>query len=80
MAKYYIDLRDFVPPFPFLILHRKLEDLTDGQIVKVLVDSPMARSELKRYCGDWGHELLRTEKTSEICYLCIIQKSAAKGD
>jgi TusA-related sulfurtransferase len=80
MAKYFVDLRDFAPPFPFLILHRKLEDLTAGQIVKVLLDSPTAWTELKRYCSDWGHELLRTEKTNDVCYLCIIQKSAAKGD
>jgi TusA-related sulfurtransferase len=79
MAKYFVDLRDFAPPFPFLILHRKLEDLTAGQIVKVLLDSPTAWTELKRYCSDWGMSCSEQKKPTTFAISASFKRARPRG-
>ena len=53
-----IDARGLMCPLPVLRLGKALRGLTEGTVVQILADDPVAVIDIPNFCREAGHELL----------------------
>jgi tRNA 2-thiouridine synthesizing protein A len=58
MGETVIDARGHRCPVPTLRLRRALEESSDGQIVRLLADDPMAKIDVPHFAAEAGLEVL----------------------
>lgn len=52
-------------PEPVMLLHSKIRDLADNEILLVLATDPSTERDIPKFCRFLGHELLTEEKKGE---------------
>lgn len=57
-----IDARGRRCPVPVILLAEQVRDVQPGQLVEVLADDPVARTDLPAWCALKSHELVRLEE------------------
>ena len=74
-----IDLRGLSQPFPFLLLHLKLEEVKVGQIVEVITSGSTAEREVDLYCRASGNELLDAARLTDGSCIFVIRKQSLRN-
>jgi tRNA 2-thiouridine synthesizing protein A len=55
-----LDTRGLFCPEPVMLLHNRIEDIQEGQILKVVATDPSTTRDIPRFCQFLNHELLET--------------------
>jgi tRNA 2-thiouridine synthesizing protein A len=70
-----MDARGLFCPEPVMLLHNRIEDINEGQILKVVATDPSTTRDIPRFCQFLNHELLESaEKDGE--FLFFIRRGA----
>ncbi len=65
-----MDARGLFCPEPVMLLHNRIADLEEGQILKVIATDPSTTRDIPRFCQFLNHELLESEeRDGEFIYL-----------
>jgi TusA-related sulfurtransferase len=70
--KYVVDCRHLKSPKPLMIVRDKLEKLSKGDQLQILITDPQCEEVIPLYMDSLGHKLIRKEKLYENDYECII--------
>jgi tRNA 2-thiouridine synthesizing protein A len=60
-----LDARGLLCPEPVMLLHNKVRDIADGEVLQVLATDPSTRRDIPRFCEFLGHELLAEEQVGD---------------
>jgi tRNA 2-thiouridine synthesizing protein A len=60
-----IDATGLKCPLPVLRLRKRLSEVAQGDVVRLLASDPMAAIDVPHFCAEAGHEFLGTEDTGE---------------
>jgi TusA-related sulfurtransferase len=73
----FIDCTGFYCPVPLYETRKKINELGDGQILKLVADDPTSEIDLKAWSRTTGNEILRlTKEKDKITY--YIKKTSRK--
>jgi tRNA 2-thiouridine synthesizing protein A len=53
-----LDARGLLCPLPVLKARKRLQALTQGQVLQILADDPAAIVDMPHFCAQAGHDLL----------------------
>ncbi len=57
-------------PEPVMLLHNKIRDIEQGQLLRLIATDPSTARDVPKFCHFLGHELLESEdKEGRFCYL-----------
>jgi len=70
-----LDARGLNCPLPILRAKKSINDLTDGQIIKILATDPAAINDFTSFCKQTGNELLESQEQNGE-FMFTIKKSA----
>lgn len=61
-----LDTRGLFCPEPVMLLHNRIEDIGEGQVLKVVATDPSTTRDIPRFCQFLNHELLvSTEQSTD---------------
>ncbi|MHC1580677.1 sulfurtransferase TusA family protein [Methanopyrus sp.] len=60
-----LDVRGKVCPMPVLETRKKLEEMDEGEVLKVVGDYPPAKDNIRRFAEEHGHEVLEVEEEDD---------------
>lgn len=64
-----MDARGLFCPEPVMLLHTRIADLEEGQILKVIATDPSTTRDIPRFCQFLNHQLLESkEQGGEFIY------------
>jgi tRNA 2-thiouridine synthesizing protein A len=55
-----LDTRGLFCPEPVMLLHNRIADIQEGQVLKVMATDPSTTRDIPRFCQFLNHELLKT--------------------
>lgn len=76
MAQYEIDLRGEICPYPMTETRKKMEELSQGDRLVVLVDYPLAVDNVPRWAENAGHTVVEVVKTDSSEWKIVLEKAA----
>ncbi len=53
-----LDARGLYCPEPVMMLHNKIADMSEGQVVEVLATDPSTQRDIPKFCNFLGHQLV----------------------
>ena len=56
-----LDARGLYCPEPVMMLHNRIADLRDGEVLEVLATDPSTERDIPKFCQFLGHPLLQHE-------------------
>ena len=56
-----LDVTGLYCPEPVMLLHNKIRDIGEGELVQVLATDPTTERDIPKFCLFLGHELLEQE-------------------
>ncbi len=59
---YILDATGLYCPEPVMLLHNKIRDMADGEVLQVLATDPSTERDIPKFCRFLGHELLAQEE------------------
>ncbi|WP_168016520.1 sulfurtransferase TusA [Halomonas salinarum] len=59
-------------PEPIMMMHNKVRDMSQGEILKVIATDPATTRDIPKFCSFLGHELIYQHE-SEQTYLYLIR-------
>ena len=77
MAVETLDVRGEICPDPLTLTMREMQDLAGGDMLKVIVDSPLALETISRWAGKSGHRLVGVAELGAGQWEITIEKLAA---
>lgn len=69
-----LDLRGVVCPLNFVKTKLRLEDMQDGQILKVVLDNGEALQNVPRSVKEEGHRIVKADEQDDGSYTLLIRK------
>lgn len=60
-----LDARGLFCPEPVMLLHTRIADLEEGQVLKVIATDPSTTRDISRFCQFLSHELLENTEQGE---------------
>lgn len=67
---YLLDAKGLYCPEPVMMLHAKIAELKEGEILKVLATDPSTQRDIPKFCQFLGHELvLEAQQEGDFVYL-----------
>ena len=65
-----LDARGLVCPEPVMLLHTRVVDIREGQVLRVIATDPSTKRDIPRFCQFLNHELLESsEQGGEYIFL-----------
>ena len=69
-ADHVLDATGLFCPEPVMLLHNKIRDISEGEVLQVLATDPSTQRDIPKFCAFLGHELLEsTEFEGRYSYL-----------
>jgi len=56
-----MDAQGLYCPEPVMLLHNKVRDMVDGQIVHVIATDPSTQRDIPKFCSFLGHDLVEQQ-------------------
>jgi len=72
-----LDAIGLLCPEPVMLLHNKVREMQEGEVLKVIATDPSTERDIPKFCIFLGHTLLQSEKVDDL-YCYWIQKTSAK--
>ena len=60
-----LDARGLFCPEPVMLLHNRIADIAEGQVLKVTATDPSTTRDIPRFCQFLNHELLESAEQGE---------------
>ncbi|OZG74082.1 sulfurtransferase TusA [Hahella sp. CCB-MM4] len=57
-----LDAEGLLCPEPVMMLHNKIRDISEGQVLEVIATDPSTQRDIPKFCEFLGHELLLSEE------------------
>ena len=72
-----LDASGLYCPEPVMLLHNKVRDLRDGELLELLATDPSTQRDVPKFCTFLGHELLqqRVDDDGQYYYLIKVKKN-----
>ncbi len=64
-----LDTTGLMCPEPVMLLHKKIREMSSGQIVRVTATDPSTTRDIPKFCHFLGHQLLEQEEGDIYRYL-----------
>lgn len=61
-----MDAQGLYCPEPVMLLHNKVRDMVDGQIVHVIATDPSTQRDIPKFCSFLGHDLVEQQVNGDI--------------
>jgi tRNA 2-thiouridine synthesizing protein A len=74
-ASHNLDARGLFCPEPVMLLHKKIREVEDGQILLILATDPATERDIAKFCRFLGHELISAEEQDKE-YHFLLRKNA----
>ncbi len=71
-----LDANGLYCPEPVMLLHNKIRDMADGELLEMLATDPSTTRDVPKFCHFLGHELV-AEETVELGYRYLIRKQGS---
>lgn len=71
-----LDATGLFCPEPVMLLHNKIRDIAEGQLLQVLATDPATQRDIPKFCTFLGHELLEQDEF-EGNYRYLLRKCGA---
>nr|WP_026180306.1 sulfurtransferase TusA [Hahella ganghwensis] len=71
-----LDAEGLLCPEPVMMLHNKIRDIEEGQVLEVKATDPSTQRDIPKFCEFLGHELLLSEERGDFFYYHIRKSSA----
>lgn len=68
-----LDARGLYCPEPVMMLHNRIRELEDGQLLKLTATDPSTTRDVPKFCLYLGHELVSEEQQDDL-YCYVIRK------
>ena len=75
IAEAVLDARGLYCPEPVMLLHNRIRDLDDGEVLRVLATDPSTERDVPKFCVYLDHELLESGLVGDE-YFYVIKKKA----
>lgn len=69
-----IDIKGLVCPYTFVKAKLAIEGMGVGEVLKVLLDYPVAAESIPKSMLDHGHSVLQVEKINDTDWVLLIKK------
>nr|MDO8098942.1 sulfurtransferase TusA family protein [Candidatus Njordarchaeota archaeon] len=80
MARETLDLRGKICPVPLLLTKRKLESMSEGEILEVVGDYPQTRENILKLIERTRNEVLGVEEAKGTFKITIRKKALSQGE
>ncbi len=77
-AGHKLDVCGLFCPEPVMMLHNKIRDIGEGEVIEVWATDPATSRDIPKFCAFLGHELLSQEER-EGKYIYRLQKRGSGG-
>lgn len=57
-----LDAVGLLCPEPVMMLHNKVRDMSEGEILRVVATDPSTTRDIPKFCGFLGHELVEQQE------------------
>lgn len=74
-----LNLRGVACPINFVKTKLKLEALSDGQVLELIIDDGEPMQNVPRSIKEEGHRIIKVEKLSDNSFRLLIMKGGGKG-
>ena len=74
-ADYLLDTTGLTCPEPVMLLHNRIREIGEGEVLQVLATDPSTQRDIPKFCAFLGHELLAQSVESDQ-YSYLIRKGA----
>lgn len=71
LPTHQLDTTGLYCPEPVMLLHNKIRNIAEGELVEVTATDPSSWRDIHKFCEFLGHSLLKKEKTDKIFYYLI---------
>ena len=61
-----LDARGLFCPEPVMMLHEKMPDMLEGEVLKVLATDPSTTRDIPQFCRFLGHTLIHQEERDDL--------------
>lgn len=68
-----LDASGLLCPEPVMMLHNKIRDIAEGDILEVIATDPSTQRDIPKFCNFLGHTLLREEQRDKKYYYYILK-------
>lgn len=75
-ATHLLDARGLFCPEPVMLLHKKIRELEEGEILQLVATDPSTTRDVPKFCHFLGHELLNSSEDGKD-YRYLIRKNSA---
>jgi tRNA 2-thiouridine synthesizing protein A len=59
---YILDVTGLFCPEPVMLLHNKIRDIKEGELLQVLATDPATQRDIPKFCTFLGHELVEQDE------------------
>jgi tRNA 2-thiouridine synthesizing protein A len=74
-TEHLLDARGLFCPEPVMLLHKKMREISSGEILVLIATDPSTTRDVPKFCHFLGHELLSSAEDDKI-FRYAIRKSA----
>lgn len=60
-----LDARGLYCPEPVMLLHNRVRDMADGELLRVLATDPSTERDIPKFCRFLGHELVEEKQLGD---------------
>ncbi len=72
-ANHELDARGLLCPEPVMMLHNKIRDIDEGDVLRILATDPSTQRDIPKFCHFLGHDLL-VQQASDNMYTFLVRK------
>lgn len=73
-AQHHLDATGLICPEPVMLLHNKVRDMANGELLEVRATDPSTERDIAKFCQFLGHTLVRMERDGELFVYWIEKK------
>lgn len=70
-----MDAQGLYCPEPVMLLHNKVRDMNDGQVLRVIATDPSTQRDIPKFCSFLGHDLIEQQVNGDIFEYYIRKRS-----
>ena len=64
-SEHLLDARGLFCPEPVMMLHKKIREIGDGEVLTMIATDPSTQRDVPKFCHFLGHELIRSSEDEE---------------
>jgi tRNA 2-thiouridine synthesizing protein A len=74
-ADHQMDASGLFCPEPVMMLHNKVRDMADGELLEIVATDPSTERDIPKFCQFLGHQLVANTSANE-CFYYLIRKGS----